>query len=388
MRIAISATMLDARPSGLGMYTVKLIKALAAQATDQTTLIVFTAYPEAFEGCDVQVRKVLRWVQPRFGLFGKIVRFLWHQVVYPVRLLKEYPDVIYSATHHAVLWTRRPQVVTIHDLIPLKFPNQNRWMHRYFTSVLPRVLARCARIITVSDSARQDVLQYYRVPPERVIAIHESYEDDGQAHDERLTSSDGRPEAYFLVVGPSFPHKNVERVLEAYAAVRERTGRKLVVVGGRPDYLRALRAKARALALGDAVVFAGYVARDQLVELYAEATALVFASLYEGFGIPALEAMACGCSVIASNVSSLPEVCGDAAYYVDPQSVSSIADALCRLASDPALCARLRQRGIERVRQFSWERAARQTLDVLIDAAQGRVESEVCREVDAVTPSR
>ncbi|HSS72569.1 MAG TPA: glycosyltransferase family 1 protein [Gaiellaceae bacterium] len=233
-----------------------------------------------------------------------------------------------------------PAATTILDLQHEEHPEFfSRAQLLYRRRFYRRPLLESDFVITISEHARRTILDRYPLEPDRVRAIH-------LAVDHGTFTADGRArESFLLYPANAWPHKNHARLFEAFALVRrERPGLRLVLTGAGHD----------ALTLPDGVESRGHVPLVELVRLYRTAAAVVYPSLYEGFGMPCLEAMACGAPVAASNVASLPEVCGDAAVYLDPNSIESIADAIRRVLDDPP------SGGIEQAAKFTWELCARQ----------------------------
>lgn len=372
MKIAVNATMMDDSPSGCGIYTLNVIKALSERLSGRDALVVFTGYPEAFRGMRVDIRKVSPRVQPKYGKWAGIFRFLWLQCIFPVRLSREKFDVVFHTTHHAVLLMKIPQIMTIHDLIPLKFPLRYRLQYYYFKYVLPRLIDRCCAVVAVSENCKKDIGAYYGTSDVKVSRIYNGY-DPGMftvKHAAGVASQYVQGK-YILVVGASYPHKNLERAIEAFGQIKDSKDLSLLVLGGRREYVDVLKKKTRVLDLEGRVIFMGYVPEEDLPGLYAEAQCLLFPSLYEGFGFPPLEAMACGCPVVMSNMSSLPEVGGDAVYYVDPMSVDSIMGGLRAVLDNESLRAKLVCKGLARAKFFNWNKTAAQML-ALIHTVQGR----------------
>lgn len=262
----------------------------------------------------------------------------------------------------------RKVVTTVHDFSFHLFPEthpKDRIAHfqkRFLTNV-----KRSSRIITVSRYVKSEAMEFLRVPSEIVTPIHLGVDHgtfkiyDGQSL-ERWKRELGLPENFILFVGTREPRKNVKRLLDAYLQLPEPIKKefKLLLIGPRgssESESESARGK-----MGDRLVVRGYLDTQKLAYVYNSATLFVFPSLYEGFGLPPLEAMACGCPVVVSNVSSLPEVCGDAACYVDPGDSSSIAEGICKVLEDSQARKTLISKGIEQARTFSWERTARETL--------------------------
>lgn len=365
MKIAVNATILDNKPSGLGVYAVKMVRAMC-RAAGGDDIVIFTSYPAAFDGCGAEIRSVSEIVQPRHGKLAGIARFFWTQVVYPLRLRRERCDIVYNTTHHAVFHASAPQIMTVHDLLPIKFPSRYRPQYWYFKYVLPALINKCMAIITVSENSKKDIVGYYGIPADKIVVAYNSYDAYNfrrtVSQSVRNSSADG---GYILAVGASYLNKNIEGLLEAYSRIKDRTTCKLLIAGGRSQYIKTLKNRAQALGLGDRVEFLDYVGNEKLRALYSNAAMLVFPSIYEGFGIPPLEAMACGCPVVASNASSIPEVCADAAFYVDPYNIESIADGIYKVLTDNDLRKFLVEKGFERIKVFSWDESARKVLDVI-----------------------
>jgi len=272
---------------------------------------------------------------------------------------------------------RFPLVVTVHDVAVLRFPEMFRTWQRFYTRVvLPRVARGARAVIAVSYATKQDVVDLLGVPEDRVTVIPNGLSpgigpiasDSARAREVRARYA--LPDRFLLTVGSVEPRKNLPRLIEAVRLVGERSGgRDIALVHAGPEGWLSHDIPAVARAHGNGRVrFLGYVSSEDLAVLYSLARGCAYPSLWEGFGLPVLEAMACGCPVLTSRVSALPEVAGSAALLVEPTSVDEIADGLARLWTDDAMRTRLAQRGIERARQFSWERSAAETVAVY-DAA-------------------
>jgi glycosyltransferase involved in cell wall biosynthesis len=372
MRIAIDATAIPRLMAGAGVYTYELIRALPDVEGDHDYLVF--ARSDAFDGL-ARRHPNLRVVRVRAPT--RPGRLLWEQTALPLALRRARIDVLHSPHHTTpalALGCRR--VVTLHDvtffLVPERYPPARRL---YFRAVT-RASARLAdALITPSEAVKGDVVRILRVLPERVTAVPEAAApayapvDAPEALD-RVRRKYRLPERYVLSVGSLEPGKNRRRLIAACARLRERGVEHHLVISGQ----RAWRYEdeldvVRQLGLDDRVHVLGFVDGADMPALYSAADLLAFPSLYEGFGLPVLEAMACGTPVITSSVSALPEVAGDAALLVDPADVSALAESMERALTDGALRADLRARGLERARMFSWERAARETLAVYEKAA-------------------
>jgi glycosyltransferase involved in cell wall biosynthesis len=361
MRLAINALLLDAAPTGLGVYTENVLREFSRLIPRQHAVSLYAPFLVNVNGLDSaswQMRKLPSCIDTRYGVKAAFARFLWTQLLLPIAVRNHH--VFYSPTHHGLLSGRIKQILTIHDLLPVKFPSQYRLQHYYFTCILPHMLSRAAAIIVDSKSTRNDVHQYYGVSLEKLYVVHAAispvFKPWSTDAVRRIRAKYGLGD-FILTVGASFPHKNLETAIHAIASLRDAMRMEWVVVGGRKEYIETLKREAGRLNL-QTIKFLEYVPQEELPGLYAAATALLYPSLYEGFGLPPLEAMACGCPVVVSNTSSLPEVCGDAAYYVDPHDAKAIAEGVFKVATDSHLRESLRERGTKRAETFSWARAA------------------------------
>jgi glycosyltransferase involved in cell wall biosynthesis len=293
-----------------------------------------------------------------------------------IELAQLIPDQIgffYNAEHgiqplmllplHAV-----PTVLTVHDLIFRHLPQYHKPLNRWYLNLtMPLYCRRATRIITISEASRRDLVEAYKLPPEKINVIYEAADvrfrpQSAVAVALALARYD-LPSRYLLFVGTIEPRKNLTRLLVAFEKVYAQGLTDALVIVGKQGWLydgffAALeRSPARS-----AVIMPGYVADADLPIIYAGAQVLLLPSLYEGFGLPILEAMSCGTPVICSNTSSLPEVAGDAARLVDPKSANTIAEALEQVLTNPNLQGEMRERGLAQARRFSWERAAQETL--------------------------
>ncbi len=304
---------------------------------------------------------------------------LWTHVRLSWEMVRNPPDALFVPAHVLPVVHPRRSIVTVHDLGYLHFPEAHPPFERWYLhwSTLFNGHA-AARVLALSETTKADLFRHYGVPPEKVRVVYPGLregmgpvEDEGRVRE--VLARYGVRKPYFLYVGTLKPRKNLLRLVRAYArfAPAEREGaRPSLVLAGKPGWQHeALAREVERLGLEEWVLFPGYIADADLPALYTGALAFVFPSLYEGFGLPLVEAMACGTPVIASRTSACGEVAGDAALLVDPLSEEEIAGALARIAQDAGLRAALAARGRERARAFSWERAAQEVLDVLASLA-------------------
>ena len=292
----------------------------------------------------------------------------------PVRSWRDHLDVLHT-TYTAPLWSRCPTVITVHDIT---FATNREWFSdrdlRVLSRGVPWSIDRAARVITVSDVCRQQIIDHFGVPADQVVRV---YNGPGPAA-QRVSVADARAAVselgvdsarkYILAVGNLQPRKNLVRLVQAFMQVAPMCpDTDLLIVGAK--HYRAAEVLAAAGSVGGRIRFAGYVTDHQLASCYELATVFAFPSLFEGFGIPAIEGMAHGVPVACSNAGALPEVCADAAAYFDPLDVGSIAAVLLRAVSDEGLRQQLITKGFERARAFSWQRSANETLAVYAAAA-------------------
>ncbi len=285
---------------------------------------------------------------------------------------------VFHATEHLLPWMTRPAVMTVHDLIFERFPQHHTLANRAFLRVaMPLFVRRADAIIAVSQHTRRDLLDLYATPSQKVHVVDEGIDehfrqaDAGEVRRARENHSIRRP--YLLMVGTLEPRKNHALAFQALARLKaEGWPHSLVVVGGRGWLFEAVQRQVEALDLTGDVIFAGAVPDADLPALYSGADCFLMPSLYEGFGIPVLEAMACGAPVVSSKASSLPYVAGDAALFIEPLTAQALTEAVRQVLTNPDLAAAMRANGVRRASRFCWQRTAQETADVYrVAAAQG-----------------
>ncbi|HMH22009.1 MAG TPA: glycosyltransferase family 1 protein [Puia sp.] len=362
IHIGMNGSMLDNKPTGTGIYSFNIINNLSdlQWGEHRCTFTVFTPTHSNLSE-KLQVIKLSDLLQSsRFGKVAALTRFLWNTFCYPFQGRRF--DLLISPTTHGSFLSRN-QIITIHDLISLRYSNISAHQRFYFKYLLPFIVSRARLIVTVSETSKRDIVHFLKCPEDKIRVIHNGYDHTHYCRTEekgdRIDQAYG-VRNYLLAVGPTYPHKNFEILIDAYASLDDniRKEHPLVIAGGMKTYVSKLKEQVHHAGLDGDIHFLGYVPFECMPSLYREAALLVFPSLYEGFGIPLLEAMACGCPVIVSETSSMPEVCGDAAMYVDPTSKEAISKAIGRLLCDANLREGLRQKGFERAKQFSWKQAA------------------------------
>lgn len=371
MRIGIDATAVTNR-SGTGYYTQKLIEFLG-RAESENRYVIFCP-----SGYAAHLEHAAMFDYPNFhvielGTSGPASISLWRQFALPRQVKKLGIDLFHFPSFIASLRIDIPSVVTVHDLCFALFPEAFSILHRpYYRFIIPRSVRRCDGVIADSESTRNDILKHFKTANGGVRTIHlgvdpvRFYPVSDEAERARMRERYSLPENFILYVGTLEPRKNIPRLVRAFAygVVSKGLPHHLVIAGRRGWMFDEIFREVRSLDLGGRVHFLGFVEASELSALYSMARALAYPSLYEGFGLPCLEAMSCGAPVITSNRSSLPELVGDCGLIVDPTSVDSIAGALNRICSDDELHRGLSERGTRRARRFSWLTTAKQTLEV------------------------
>ncbi|WP_340690726.1 glycosyltransferase family 1 protein [Hydrogenobacter thermophilus] len=373
MKLFINATHFYNAPSGLGVYTQNIVKALLNKYKD---VKVFTGNKDvgACGYCSIVITP--KCINPRRGTSGHILRILWEQSYLWLITLKEKPDILFSTVHEGVALpiSGTKQIITIHDLIAIKFPHYFKRLKYYFIHFLPIIIKNSRALICVSESTKRDLFNHYKLKDKSVYVIYPGYDRSiFFPREKKLFKDLGR---YFLFVGDMRPHKNLDRLIQAVGELKQYNFK--LLIAGKKDkrFYPALSNKVKEYGLEGKVVFLDYVPTEELPYLYSRAEALVFPSLYEGFGLPLIEAMACGCPVITSDIPPLREVCGESAYYVNPYHKDSIAEGIYRLFMDHTLKSKLATMGIERAKMFSWERSADEHVRVFEEITRGHYQQK------------
>jgi len=304
-------------------------------------------------------------------------RIFWEQFILPLQVSKYNIDVLHSAGYTAPVIISCPSVVTIHDMNYFYYPEDFSRLSALLLKVLVPIAAKRAdKVITVSSNSKKDIVKILKVPESKVCVTYEAGKIASLPEENVTGKKPGKDyrndKKFILTVSASHPHKNLPRLVEAYNILYKKCQIKhqLILVGikGRAHYL--LTKSIKKLSLEERVRFTGWVSRESLSLLYSNADLFVFPSLFEGFGLPVLEAMSCGVPVITSNYGAMAEVAGDAALLVDPYNINEIAEAMYKVLTDQDLRKNLIKKGLERAKQFSWEKTAKETLEVYKETAQ------------------
>lgn len=359
-----------AQRTGTEHYSASLLAAFTA--LPEAEQHIFVLYVNIWSAGEAQERLGFD-LPPNWQVVAAPFPRMWTHLRLSREMLRRPPDVLFVPSHVVPLWHPRRTVVTVHDLGYVEYPQAHTRASRLYLHLSTFFSARSARrVIAISEATKRDLVKHYRVPPRKISVIYHGRDPiftpvDDVARMAEVAAKYGVQAPYCVHVGTLQPRKNLGLLVEAWDILRGSMEQppQLLLAGKRGWLYDSLFEMVRARRLTDLIRFADYVERDDLPTLYSGALALTFPSLYEGFGLPPLEAMSCGAPVIASTATSLPEVVGDGGLMLDPHDPHPWAEAVQRLMRDPALQAELRRKGLERAAQFTWERCARQTLQVL-----------------------
>ncbi|MDX2257131.1 MAG: glycosyltransferase family 1 protein [Pseudanabaenaceae cyanobacterium bins.39] len=356
-QLLVNLSIIFSQPTGISNYVKNLfpyLKPLAPTLLSSQAELDFPCYP------------IPNNLTPADGSKGHLRRLLWTQFQLPKIYRKLKSRLLFSPIPEAPLWSGCSSIVVVHDFIPLRFPKRFSPLTPYHRHYVPQVLSQAQHIICNSRSTANDIIKFCQISANKISPILLGYD---RQHFQPLSENLDQPtlgSQYFLYVGRYDPYKNISRLISAFADLPSRDEYQLWLSGPNdPRYVPALKQQAQDLGIEERVKFLGYVGYDDLPRLIGGAIALVFPSLWEGFGLPVLEAMACGTPVITSNLSSLPEVTGDAAILIDPYQVAEIADAMQAIATQSHLRTHYAQLGLARASQFSWQKTGQETIDVL-----------------------
>ena len=365
MRIGIDARALGW--AGLGRYSRNLLKNLVKQTPSEVEFVVFA--PKAY-GREFSEMKQVKFVPVTASYYS-----LREQTLFLSSLMRENLDLMHFLHFNAPIFYKRPSVVTIHDLTRFFFPAQKHKgrMHQLAYEIVFRsAIKNSSKIITVSEHTRTDLVRYFPKATDKTVMIHEGVDTtmflnnrNGESYQSEKLDRWGIKKPYLLFVGVWMTHKNLPRLLQAFKKVKEGGfDGQLVITGKGQAHHVDVNALVKGEGMGDSVILPGKVADEDLPMLFQNAELFIMPSLYEGFGLPALEALACGTPVVASSVSSLPEILGESAVYFDPYSVDDMAEKITSLINDKQKQSELISLGNTQIQKFSWEKCAEETLGV------------------------
>jgi glycosyltransferase involved in cell wall biosynthesis len=354
---------------GIGRYTAELIRGLE-NLDQQNQYIIFVG------------KEADQLYQPGAKNFQKVLApFPWYglaeQKMYPGLIKKFAPDLMHFPHFNGPYFYRGPYVMTVHDLILLKYPSTRattlgplkfRLKYLGFKFNTTHALKKAQKIIAVSENTKKDIIKYFKVKLEKIVVTYEAATklpaQDGVVDDRILKNKYNITKDFLLYVGNAYPHKNLEGLILAFNQLKKECDRQLVLVGRKNYFYERLEQETRAKSLDKDVIFFGLADDTVLNLLYQKASLYVFPSFYEGFGLPPLEAMQYGLPVVSSNTSCLPEILGEAVLYFNPHNIDEMAAVIKKALLDQELRQKLVQQGYERIKQFSWQKMARETLAI------------------------
>jgi Glycosyltransferase len=379
MRIGISTSVIQRGKTGVAQYLFALLRAFSSR-NDPHEFVLFVLEEDIPLFHFVRARMRFEIVPEQFR--PPIKNILWHQTKLPGLAAKHHIEVLHVPSYRRMIWSAPcARVATIHDLAPFHVANKYDWRRMFYGRVVARRLAlRQDRIMAISENTARDIFRFFKVPRERVVVVHNGLEHErffpitGNCAQEAVAREHRLICPFFLYVARlEHPAKNHIRLISAFEQFKASTDSnwELVFAGSDWHGAEAIHAAIKHSRFSAAIRCLGFVPDAALPDLYRAAGAFVYPSLYEGFGMPPAEAMACGTPVISSLNGSLREVVGDAAAIVDPENIESITGALTRVATDLQLRGQLTSAGLVQARKFDWKKTAEQSLSVYEQALAG-----------------
>ncbi len=353
MKVAIDIQTTLGKPTGFGFYVSNLVEALKKR-TDK----------------DLE----LELISPNYDRdFSTPQRFYWDQFTYPKIARAKKVDILHQPCFSAPLSFNKPVVVTIHDIISLLFPETIPFASRMFYSKwMPFSYRKASKIITISQSTKRDIVRVLGIPESKITVIPLGFDkkmEERQSKNkiEEVKKKYHLPQNYLLHIGTLEPRKNLDFLIDVFAEVIQKDDKNdlhLVITGKKGWYYEGLFEKVKNLSLEKRVIFTGYIDEEDKAAIYQGARIFTFPSIYEGFGLPPLEAMAAGIPVISSNTSSMPEVIGDAGILISPYDKSAWVKAICDVDSSEKLRSEMIRKNLDQVKKFSWDKTAEKTIEI------------------------
>jgi glycosyltransferase involved in cell wall biosynthesis len=350
-------------PTGVERYAAELIKNLAKLDSRNEYVLYFRTPPQEWF---YHLPKNFSIKVMPFPKFWTQLRLSWEMMMHPV-------DVLVITASALPIWHPKKSIATVHDVAWKLYPDAfTPFMRRYLEWSAWHAVKNAYRVLAVSQSSKNDLIKFYQAPADKIVVTHlgldGSFKPMSYAEVQPVLDKYGLVyEKYALFVGTIQPRKNIERLVESFHQLRKENHieEKLTIFGGRGWLWEPIVKKIKMMGLDGSIKYFDYAPHEDLPYIYAGARLLTLPALYEGFGLPPLEAMASGVPVVVSNVSSLPEVTGDAGRLVDPNSVDSIAEGLLEVLTDKDLRDQMIVKGLEQAKKFTWENTARKTLEVI-----------------------
>ncbi len=370
MRIGINALyLIPGHVGGTETYIRNLVKTLA-KLDDKNEYFIFISKESL--GVFEKIAPQMEVICCPFNASRRPVRILWEQFILPLQILRRRIDVLLSAGMTAPFISSARSVLVLHDLQHENQPENFSRGQLFFLRTIIKLSAKsAAKIITLSKKAREDIIKYYKIPEDRVSIVHlaannRSFYRRSESEKQEVLEKYSLPQKFILYLASSLPHKNYQRLLSAFKEViSEYPDLYLVLIGARDYGSPEIKAKIAELGIEANVSMLGWLPFEDIPLIYSASSMLIFPSLHEGFGIPVVEAMACGVPVVCSDIEPLIEVSGGAALLVDPLSEEAITEGIKTVLEDGELRSRLIQRGLKRALDFTWEKTALHTLSLL-----------------------
>jgi len=372
MKIAIDGTIIREGITGTGFYITNLINGLL-KVDRKNRYFIF--------GDKENIRKFVNVDQPNFKIVHKkfrnrVIRVLWQYIIFPFELKKLKIDVLHSPNYITPLIKLGFKIIlTIHDLTFLLFPEKYTITKRLlFSKMLPLFIKKSDKIIAVSNNTKQDILRFFKLPEDKIAVTYESYPDYYNMsiplpESKKIVSRYGIDKDYILYVGMIEPRKNIISLLKAFVELDPDIDLDLVIVGNKGWYFKEIEEYMSSISnrkLNNKIIFTGYVSEPELKYFYRAAFMFVYPSLYEGFGLPPLQAMACGTPVITSNVSSLPEVVGNAGIKIDPTDLKGLGKSMMKLTKNKEFREQNIVKGLDNAKKFDLEKVGKNTIRVYL----------------------
>lgn len=356
------------RGAGINQYIYNLLRFLPAVDGEGKYVAFLSEKKARFAGIKLNLTSL--------PTANPIVRILWEQAFQPLVLLREKVELLHSLAFVGPLLSPCPFIVTVYDLSFLLFPESFRPWNRFYLSFFTKLsVKKATRVVAISENTKKDLVKLTRVREEKVRVTYcgcdEVLKPLPPQEVEEFRRRKNLPRRFILFLGTFEPRKNLVRLLDAFRKVKGE-GVKLVLAGALGWGYEPVLLSIEKFGLKKDVLLPGFIPPEEKVYWYNAAEIFVYPSLYEGFGLPPLEAMACGTPVVASNAASLPEVVGDSGILVDPTDSEAIAEALLRLLTSSEERERFREKGLQRAEKFSWEQMARKTVKIYREALAER----------------
>lgn len=352
--LLINLSVLFSKPTGIATYAQNIVPGLSRL---EPTLL------SASNLGNYKHYLIPENMTPQDGSKGHFKRLLWTQFQLPKIYRQLRAELIYSPIPEAPLYSRCRYIVMCHDLIPLRFPRATSPLTNYFRYVVPQVLQQAEHIICNSQATAQDIAKFYGINSSKITPILLGYDQDHfypRFEDNKLISK-----PYFLYLGRQDAYKNLEGLINAFSRIKN-TEYSLAIAGSTdPRFTPQLKKQITELEIEDRVIFLNYLNYQELPVVICNAIALVFPTFWEGFGLPVLEAMACGTPVITSNLASLPEITGDAAILINPYNTAAITSTMNDIEKDTNMQSQLTEAGLRQAQKFSWGQTSKETEEVL-----------------------